>query len=91
MKTGLSQADNVQPSAAGRPSPSACVCRFLGLMVVFVCGALLCFLLTVQVLRRSARRQESRPETKGEYRLVDGQKTPEDASSEEKETMATKT
>ncbi|XP_029029213.1 solute carrier organic anion transporter family member 2B1 [Betta splendens] len=65
--------------------------RFLGLMVVFVCGALLCFLLTVRVLRGSAGQQEPQPEDKGPYRLVDGSKTLEDAPSKEKETMATET
>ncbi|XP_029303449.1 solute carrier organic anion transporter family member 2B1 isoform X2 [Cottoperca gobio] len=44
--------------------------RFLGLQVVFVCGGLLCFLLTIVVLRRRAGRQEPQPESKGGYELV---------------------
>lgn len=48
--------------------------RFLGVQVVFVCGALLCFLLTVVVLRRRARRQEPQPQSKGGYELVNGHK-----------------
>ncbi|XP_031730020.1 solute carrier organic anion transporter family member 2B1 [Anarrhichthys ocellatus] len=44
--------------------------RFLGLQVVFVCGGLLCFLLTVVVLRRRVRRQEPQPAGKGGYELV---------------------
>ncbi|KAM6912110.1 solute carrier organic anion transporter family member 2B1 [Lycodopsis pacificus] len=44
--------------------------RFLGLQVVFVCGGLLCFLLTVVVLRRRAGRQEPQPAGKGGYELV---------------------
>ncbi|XP_035864661.1 solute carrier organic anion transporter family member 2B1 isoform X2 [Sander lucioperca] len=65
--------------------------RFLGLQVVFVCGGLLCFLLTVVVLRRRAGWragcQDPAPlppvENKGSYELVD-------ASSEEKELHAIK-
>ncbi|KAM4576741.1 solute carrier organic anion transporter family member 2B1-like [Odontesthes bonariensis] len=44
--------------------------RFLGLQVVFVCGSLLCFLLTAIVLRRMGRCQEPQPETKGGYQLA---------------------
>lgn len=68
-----------------------CVCRFLGLMVVFVCGALLCFVLTIVVLRRRARHEETQPGTKAEYKLVNEQKTPENTSSKEKEMMGIKT
>ncbi|KAF1378153.1 hypothetical protein PFLUV_G00187410 [Perca fluviatilis] len=60
--------------------------RFLGLQVVFVCGGLLCFLLTVVVLRRRAGHQEPPPPPVGSkvgYELVD-------ASSEEKEPHAIK-
>ncbi|XP_051250823.1 solute carrier organic anion transporter family member 2B1 [Dicentrarchus labrax] len=65
--------------------------RFLGMQVVFVCGGLLCFLLTVVVLRRRARSQEPQPEGKGGYELVNGEKTPEIASSKEKEANGIKT
>ncbi|XP_028277550.1 solute carrier organic anion transporter family member 2B1 [Parambassis ranga] len=59
--------------------------RFLGLQVVFVCGGLLCFLLTVVVLRRRSEGQEPQVETKRGYELVSEQKAAEDASSKEKE------
>uniref|UniRef100_A0A671VGT7 Solute carrier organic anion transporter family member n=1 Tax=Sparus aurata TaxID=8175 RepID=A0A671VGT7_SPAAU len=65
--------------------------RFLGLQVVFVCGGLLCFLLTIVVLRRRARLQEPQPESKGGYELVNGEKTPESVSSKEKEVKGIKT
>ncbi|XP_059207470.1 solute carrier organic anion transporter family member 2B1 [Centropristis striata] len=59
--------------------------RFLGLQVVFVCGALLCFLLTVVFLRRRrAGRQEPPPGSKGGYELVND-------SSKEKEATGIKT
>ncbi|XP_053297624.1 solute carrier organic anion transporter family member 2B1 isoform X2 [Pleuronectes platessa] len=64
--------------------------RFLGLQVVFVCGGMLCFLLTIVVLRRSTRRQEPEEDGKG-YELVTEQKTPEDASSRGKEEKGVKT
>lgn len=67
------------------------MCRFLGLQVVFVCGGLLCFLLTVVVLRRRARLQEPQPGSKGGYELVNEQKTPENVSSKEKELKGIKT
>eukprot|EP00066_Takifugu_rubripes_P025816 XP_011615082.1 PREDICTED: solute carrier organic anion transporter family member 2B1 isoform X1 [Takifugu rubripes] len=58
--------------------------RFLGLMAVFVGGALLSFLLTIVVLRR--REKALQPHCKGKYELVNGnQKTTEKDSSEEKE------
>uniref|UniRef100_A0A3B4Z7M8 Solute carrier organic anion transporter family member n=1 Tax=Stegastes partitus TaxID=144197 RepID=A0A3B4Z7M8_9TELE len=60
-----------------------CCCRFLGLQVVFVCGALLCFLLTVVVLRRRrAELQELQPDNKGGYELVNEHKAA-DGSKEE--------
>ncbi|KAM8741427.1 solute carrier organic anion transporter family member 2B1 [Acanthopagrus schlegelii] len=65
--------------------------RFLGVQVVFVCGGLLCFLLTIVVLRRRARLQEPQPESKGGYELVNGEKTPESVSSKEKEVKGIKT
>lgn len=65
--------------------------RFLGLQVVFVCGALLCFLLTVVVLRRRAGRQEPQQESKQGYKMVNDQKTPENTSCKEKELMSIKT
>lgn len=62
----------------------ACVCRFLGLMAVFVGGALLSFLLTIVVLRR--REKAPQLHDKGKYELVNGnQKTTAKDSSEEKE------
>ncbi|XP_032432162.1 solute carrier organic anion transporter family member 2B1 isoform X1 [Xiphophorus hellerii] len=51
--------------------------RFLGLMVVFVCGALLCFLLTMVVLRRRGGASQLPPGTKARYEMVGEQKTPE--------------
>ncbi|XP_073334903.1 solute carrier organic anion transporter family member 2B1 [Pagrus major] len=65
--------------------------RFLGVQVVFVCGGLLCFLLTVVVLRRMARHQEPQPERKGGYELVNGEKKTENISSKEKELKGIKT
>uniref|UniRef100_UPI0037E95CC9 solute carrier organic anion transporter family member 2B1 isoform X1 n=1 Tax=Semicossyphus pulcher TaxID=241346 RepID=UPI0037E95CC9 len=64
--------------------------RFLGLQVVFVCGGLLCFLLTIVVLRRRATGQEPQPGCKGGYELVNGQKTHENSATKEKEQMGTK-
>lgn len=57
--------------------------RFLGVQTVFVCGALLCFLLTVVLLRRRAVHGDEHVESKGGYELVNGQKTPEDPSVKE--------
>ncbi|GLD67873.1 solute carrier organic anion transporter family member 2B1 [Lates japonicus] len=65
--------------------------RFLGLQVVFVCGGLLCFLLTIVVLRRRAGRQEPEPGSKGGYELVNDQKPVENTSSKEKEVKGIKT
>ncbi|KAM9348609.1 solute carrier organic anion transporter family member 2B1 [Symphorus nematophorus] len=65
--------------------------RFLGVQVVFVCGGLLCFLLTIVVLRRRARLQEPQLQSKGGYELVNGQKIPENVSSKEKELNGMKT
>lgn len=59
--------------------------RFIGLQAVFVCGGLLCFLLTVVVLRRRGLYQE--PEQG--YELVNGQKASE--NSKEKELRGVKT
>ncbi|KAM4727409.1 solute carrier organic anion transporter family member 2B1 isoform 2-T3 [Anableps anableps] len=58
--------------------------RFLGLMVVFVCGALLCFLLTIVVLRRRAGVYELPPESKGGYELVEERKALEKEQNREK-------
>ncbi|XP_033969802.1 solute carrier organic anion transporter family member 2B1-like [Trematomus bernacchii] len=59
--------------------------RFLGLQVVFVCGALLCFLLTIVVLRRRAGQMETEGKgVKGGYAMVS-------ASSKEKELEGIKT
>ncbi|XP_060911680.1 solute carrier organic anion transporter family member 2B1 [Labrus mixtus] len=65
--------------------------RFLGLQLVFVCGGLLCFLLTVVVLRRRRRVQEPQAGCKGGYELVNGQKAPEKCTSKETELMGIKT
>ncbi|XP_022077434.2 solute carrier organic anion transporter family member 2B1 [Acanthochromis polyacanthus] len=61
--------------------------RFLGLQVVFVCGGLLCFLLTVVVLRRRAGRPELQPESNGGYELVNEHKP----TDNNKEVNGTKT
>lgn len=56
------------------------VCRFLGLMAVFVCGALLSFVLTVVVLRKE---NPSKPKKKSGYELVsENQKTEDKAEKE---------
>ncbi|XP_026213282.1 solute carrier organic anion transporter family member 2B1 isoform X2 [Anabas testudineus] len=65
--------------------------RFLGLMVVFVCGGLLCFLLTIVVLRRRAGQQDQQLGSKGGYELVNEKKKTENVSSKEKEIMGIKT
>lgn len=66
--------------------------RFLGLQVVFVCGGLLCFLLTVVVLRRRTGCEDQRDAgSKGGYELVDEQKILPNASSKEKELKGIKT
>ncbi|KAK2827944.1 hypothetical protein Q5P01_018978 [Channa striata] len=65
--------------------------RFLGLMVIFVGGGLLCFLLTFVVLRRRAGLQEVQTETKGGYELVDKLETTDNTSSKEKEVVGIKT
>ncbi|KAM7397482.1 hypothetical protein PAMA_005668 [Pampus argenteus] len=66
--------------------------RFLGLQMLFVCGGLLCFLLTVVVLHKRAGREKRRlAEGKGGYELVEDQKTSENALSKEKELEAIKT
>ncbi|XP_068187667.1 solute carrier organic anion transporter family member 2B1 [Antennarius striatus] len=41
--------------------------RFLGVQVIFAFGGLLCFMLTLVVLHRKAKRQEPQPESKGGY------------------------
>uniref|UniRef100_A0A3Q0QXQ7 Solute carrier organic anion transporter family, member 2B1 n=1 Tax=Amphilophus citrinellus TaxID=61819 RepID=A0A3Q0QXQ7_AMPCI len=50
--------------------------RFLGLQVVFVCGALLCYLLTVVVLRKRDKNQE-------EYQMVNNLNRPENTKEKE--------
>ncbi|XP_030602626.1 solute carrier organic anion transporter family member 2B1 [Archocentrus centrarchus] len=50
--------------------------RFLGLQVVFVCGALLCYLLTVVVLRKRDKNQE-------EYQMVNNLNRPEHTKEKE--------
>ncbi|KAM9847259.1 solute carrier organic anion transporter family member 2B1 isoform 3-T3 [Aulostomus maculatus] len=57
--------------------------RFLGLQVVFVCGALLCFLLTIVVLCRRAGCPNQESRSTGGYELVDGQKTLQNSSEKE--------
>lgn len=56
---------------------SVCVCRFLGVQLVFVGGALLSFLLTIVVLTRRSRQQETAPQSKGGYELVNGRQRAE--------------
>ncbi|XP_041657732.1 solute carrier organic anion transporter family member 2B1 isoform X2 [Cheilinus undulatus] len=64
--------------------------RFLGLMVVFVCGGLLCFLLTMVVLRkRRGGGQDPEPGCKGGYELVNGEKTPENSKETKAKGMKT--
>ncbi|KAG7224698.1 hypothetical protein INR49_030028 [Caranx melampygus] len=65
--------------------------RFLGLQAVFVCGGLLCFILTIVVLRRRAGCPMPEPVIKGRYELVNDQKTAENGSSKEKELKGIKT
>lgn len=60
-------------------------------MVVFVCGGLLCFLLTIVVLRRRAGQQDQQLGSKGGYELVNEKKKTENVSSKEKEIMGIKT
>lgn len=65
--------------------------RFLGLQVVFICGGLLCFLLTVMVLRKRTEHEDQRDAgSKGGYELVDGQKT-QGENAKEKELNGIKT
>ncbi|CAJ1063698.1 solute carrier organic anion transporter family member 2B1 [Xyrichtys novacula] len=56
--------------------------RFLGLQTIFVCGGLLCFLLTIMVLRRRGGGQGSEPGHRGGYELVTEQKSPETKGAE---------
>ncbi|XP_068436523.1 solute carrier organic anion transporter family member 2B1 [Clinocottus analis] len=58
--------------------------RFLGLQVVFVCGGLLCFLLTIVVLRRRARLQEAQPAAKGVYELVSAREKEKEEMEDQK-------
>ncbi|XP_056266680.1 solute carrier organic anion transporter family member 2B1 isoform X2 [Pseudoliparis swirei] len=58
--------------------------RFLGLQVVFVCGGLLCFLLTVVFLRRRAGLQEAAA-AKGSYELVSASSKETEQVEEKKE------
>ncbi|XP_016519990.1 solute carrier organic anion transporter family member 2B1 isoform X1 [Poecilia formosa] len=63
--------------------------RFLGLMVVFVCGALLCFLLTMVALRRRAGAFQLPLRTNGRYEMVGEQTAPEkEQKAPEKEQKA---
>lgn len=57
-----------------------CGCRFLGVQVVFVCGALLCFLLTAAALRRRTDAKDEPVESKGGYELVNEQKPAQEHS-----------
>ncbi|CAN9501193.1 unnamed protein product [Ophioblennius macclurei] len=54
--------------------------RFLGLQTFFVLGGLLCFLMTLFILRRRAGCPDVNA-TKGDYELVNGEKPPVNASS----------
>ncbi|KAF7642964.1 hypothetical protein LDENG_00247340 [Lucifuga dentata] len=62
--------------------------RFLGLLALFVCGALFFFLLSVFVLRRQAG-CPVRAAGGGGYELVNRQKSPENASSKEPHSIMT--
>lgn len=48
-----------------------------------MCGGLLCFLLTVVVLRRRGLDQDPDQGCKGGYELVNGQKAPENSKETE--------
>lgn len=55
------------------------------MLVVFVCAALLSFVLTIVILRRRSREQSAETQKKGGYELVNGQKTADNALSTGKE------
>ncbi|XP_029957566.1 solute carrier organic anion transporter family member 2B1 isoform X1 [Salarias fasciatus] len=65
--------------------------RFLGLQTFFVFGGLLCFLLTVFILRRRAGCPDAAASQKADYELVSEQKPPADASSREKHPQGVQT
>lgn len=54
--------------AVSNQPPSTC--RFLGLQVVFVCGALLCFLLIVITVHRKAKCEKAQSGTTKGYEMV---------------------
>lgn len=49
--------------------------RFLGLQVLFVCGAFICFLLSLLILRHRAGQQGQQAEQR--YTVVNGVKSPD--------------
>lgn len=57
--------------------------RFLGLQVVFVCGGLLCFLLTMILLQRRASTQDQTTENKPIYKLVNATATAENQADKD--------
>lgn len=59
--------------------------RFLGVLVVFVCGALLSYVLTIVILHCRPRQHTADTQKKGGYELVDEPKTADDALSTGKE------
>lgn len=61
------------------------MCRFLGVLVVFVCGALLSYVLTIVILHCRPRQHTADTQKKGGYELVDEPKTADDALSTGKE------
>lgn len=64
---------------------SVCACRFLGVLVVFVCGALLSYVLSFVILHCRPRQHTAEKQKKGGYELVDEGKTADDAKPTEKE------
>ncbi|XP_056140449.1 solute carrier organic anion transporter family member 2B1 [Lampris incognitus] len=63
--------------------------RFLGLQVLFVCGAVLCFLFSVLVLRKQARSPEQVIGRGRGYKLVTGERSPDSAPSKERQSIMT--
>lgn len=62
-----------------------CECRFLGVLVVFVCGALLSYVLAILTLHCRPSQNPADTQKKGGYELVDEAKTADNALSTGKE------
>uniref|UniRef100_A0A667ZBX1 Solute carrier organic anion transporter family member n=1 Tax=Myripristis murdjan TaxID=586833 RepID=A0A667ZBX1_9TELE len=63
--------------------------RFLGLQAIFICGALLCFVLAVVVLRRHPPARDAAAGRGAGYELVNGQKSPDCSPSKEPRRITT--